>query len=365
MDANTEEFIEENSKYIYIKRVTCPLYLEEIKRLDYLTRDENDAHIIWYDGIFRSEKYRAMNLDTSKYLNKIPGMNEICYKYNLYKSLLNATQKKKLNKYVPYTLLVPDQIELFNEIQKNLKSKNSITWIMKPGTGYGGKGIEIFQDHHKPFPAKAVIQQYISPFLIDGHKFDLRLHLLITNIYPLNAYIYHEGIARFCSEKYENPNPENIDNKFQHLTNSCLNCKNLNGFEFIRPASEVLKIISKENWSNLWNEIKKLCAFVIRAIYPEIVQKIKDNCKDEKDDKNKINKYHRFFHLLGIDVLIGRDKRPYILELNDNPAMKNFNEKDGTIKRDTINSEVKFITSLLLSQNTNNNSISYGFEKII
>lgn len=341
----TEENI---NKLIYIKRVTCPIYLEEIKELNYATKEMEEAAIVWYDGIFRSDKY--IDISPSKYLNKIPGMNEICYKYNLYTRLIKmAMEYPYYKRYIPDTFLIPDDDEKFRKL-----FKKGTTWIMKPGCGYGGKGIEIFQDQICEFPKKAVIQKYIAPYLIEGHKFDLRLHILIASIRPLKVYICSEGIARFCSEKYKQPNSENLHNKYQHLTNSSLNCKNTNGFKFIRPASEILSYITNGKSKNLWNEIKKLSAFTIFALKDEIIKKIDDSCDGEEDIYNDsckpIDKYNRFFHLLGIDILISDEKKPYILELNDNPAMKNFNDKDEEIKRETVKSEIKFITSLLFSK---------------
>ena len=42
----------------------------------------------------------------------------------------------------------------------------------------------------------------ISPYLIDGHKFDLRIYFVITNLKPLTMYRYEEGIAYFCIEPF-------------------------------------------------------------------------------------------------------------------------------------------------------------------
>lgn len=71
---------------------------------------------------------------------------------------------------------------------------------------------------------KCVVQRYMSrPFLIDGLKFDLRVYVLIAGTDPLRIFVYNEGLARFCTEPYETPKSDNLDNKFMHLTNYAIN----------------------------------------------------------------------------------------------------------------------------------------------
>ena len=46
-----------------------------------------------------------------------------------------------------------------------------------------------------------IVSRYVTnPLLINGHKFDLRIYVLVTCFEPLRIYVYKEGLARFASE---------------------------------------------------------------------------------------------------------------------------------------------------------------------
>ena len=50
--------------------------------------------------------------------------------------------------------------------------------------------------------------------------------MLITNCDPLRVFIFKEGLARFATIKYKNPDEMNIDDAYMHLTNYSLNKHN-------------------------------------------------------------------------------------------------------------------------------------------
>ena len=73
-----------------------------------------------------------------------------------------------------------------------------------------------------------VISRYIdNPLLLYGHKFDLRIYVVVTSYDPLRVYIYREGLVRFASEKYD-LSKFSDETKFSHLTNYSINKKNEN-----------------------------------------------------------------------------------------------------------------------------------------
>jgi tubulin polyglutamylase TTLL4 len=65
----------------------------------------------------------------------------------------------------------------------------------------------------------------MSPHLINGLKYDLRVYVLVTSYNPLKVYVYNDGLVRFATEPYT-VDPKTVNHKFVHLTNFSINKKN-------------------------------------------------------------------------------------------------------------------------------------------
>ena len=84
---------------------------------------------------------------------------------------------------------------------------------------------------HVPKHEACVISRYIdNPLLLFGHKFDLRIYVVVTCYDPLRVYVYREGLVRFASEKYTGSSDVKNDEAsvFAHLTNYSINKKHEN-----------------------------------------------------------------------------------------------------------------------------------------
>ena len=70
----------------------------------------------------------------------------------------------------------------------------------------------------------ALVQEYVDDLtLVDGHKFDFRVYVLVTTTDPLLVYIYPEGLGRVAYHKYQSPNEKNEGDNMTHLTNAAIN----------------------------------------------------------------------------------------------------------------------------------------------
>lgn len=107
-----------------------------------------------------------------------------------------------------------------------------------------------------------VVQRYLDkPLLMDGFKFDLRIYVAVTGINDgdIHAYIADEGLARFCTERYENPTNANFKKVYMHLTNYSLNKMGDNYIEE-PPASYVKEPnnASKRTLACLYKQLEKM-----------------------------------------------------------------------------------------------------------
>ena len=59
--------------------------------------------------------------------------------------------------------------------------------------------------------------------MINDLKYDLRLYVFLYGVNPLRIYLHQMAFARFCTEQYERPHRDNMDNTYMHLTNYALN----------------------------------------------------------------------------------------------------------------------------------------------
>ena len=160
----------------------------------------------------------------------------------------------------PRCWLLPDELAEFASHLQHVRQQHAArssslgserrrpppTFIFKPSGGSEGAGIVLLQ-HENRIPAvgsppirRAVAQPYLRPLLLDGKKFDLRFYVLVLTLprrvgedVRLEAYLHREGLARFCTENYEEPSEANLTRVFAHLTNYSLNKLSTN---FVRPC---------------------------------------------------------------------------------------------------------------------------------
>lgn len=157
--------------------------------------------------------------------------------------------------------------------------------------------------------------------LIDDYKFDLRVYVAITSINPLRIYIYEEGLTRFATVKYNQSSTK--QSRYVHLTNYSLNKHNAN---FINNTDA-----NQDDCGSKWSLSALKRKFNSLGIdYDGIFLKIEDIILKTIIAAEGIinNAFEMFvpyssncFELLGFDILIDDQFKPWLLEVNLSPSL--------------------------------------------
>ncbi|OHT04822.1 Tubulin-tyrosine ligase family protein [Tritrichomonas foetus] len=243
--------------------------------------------------------------------------------------------------FYPLCLFPPDDYE---ELLKIWPTKPY--WIIKAPALSRAREIRLASSKDEEAPKLPfIIEEYISPpYLITGRKFDVRFYALVTSINPLIIYYHHHGLVLFATHQY-NDKIENIKDLKIHLTNYEVNKDS----ETYIKSDDLTEKVENSKWSLpfLWNyfesigiDSKKLKKEMEDASTAAIIAGM---CSLRNLHNSNI-KFHRksSFELLGIDILLDQNLKPYILEINISPSMQASSELDRMMKGELLHDTLQY-----------------------
>lgn len=312
-----------NCRYESIRKVASAFGMREVI-------EEDAWNFYWTDMSVSVE--RAKEMKRFQRINHFPGMLEICRKDLLARNL-NRMQKiypKEYN-FFPKTWCLPADL---GEALNYSKSRKNKTFIIKPECGSQGRGIYLTKSLKDIKPTeKLICQVYLAkPYLVDGYKFDIRVYTLITSCDPLRVFVYNEGLVRFATSRYADPNINNTTNVFMHLTNYAVN-KHSRTYVYDseagskRKISTLNKILLSQGVAldDVWRAIDQVIVKTIISAWP-ILKHSYHACFPSHD------MVHACFEILGFDILLDHKLRPYILEVNHSPSFHTDTQLDREVK---------------------------------
>lgn len=195
-----------------------------------------------------------------------------------------------------------------------------------------------------------VAQAYVErPLLVGGHKFDLRLYVLVTSfghgdaraMHPQphppqlqpRAYLFREGFARFASAPFSLADDE-LSNPFVHLTNNCINKRNtavqggpkLTNWSLARLFAWMRAQSPPHDCGTAWAAVRDLVAATVASAAPVVTAAMAKlptrpraglaGCGSAGSMPGRA-----CFELLGVDVLLDDALRPWLLEVNGQPTL--------------------------------------------
>ncbi|XP_034662980.1 probable tubulin polyglutamylase ttll-15 [Drosophila subobscura] len=171
------------------------------------------------------------------------------------------------------------------------------------------------------------VQEFIQkPFLVDGHKFDIGVYVVITEINPLRAYIYTGDVLfRYCPVKYYPFDSENVD-------------KYIVGDDYL-PTWEVPSLRKYSNqfggsMRNVFEAYVRDQSMDPSKIWPQVEHIIRTTIlAKEKDIVNILHSYkqHNFFDLMRFDLFIDENLKVYLMEANMSPNLSSAHFKPNSL----------------------------------
>ena len=236
-------------------------------------------------------------------------------------TFLNNTSDNKRPQRLPQTDnasdYLPEISKILEKLSKSLPqydfsgSKN--IWIVKPSGLSRGRGVSCIDQLNDiltniKLHNQTIIQKYIeNPLIIKGRKFDIRQWVLVTNLNPLNIYLFDAPYIRFGAEDYHIDDFKNI---FSQLTGNSI-------------AKHSEKFQNSEIEGDMW-EIEQFRDYLInkfgKDFWPEIQEKIKKIVIYSLEcAKHKIIQRKNSHEILGFDIMVDELLNVYLIEINLSP----------------------------------------------
>eukprot|EP00659_Diplonema_papillatum_P020453 gene20453-31488_t len=311
--------------------------------------EKGEFNVFWTDSSVAI--YRVMRLQNWQRINHFPSMCVIARKTQLANTL--AKMRKAFPQhfsFAPRTWSLRSERNNFKKYAQSLPVKRQ-TFIVKPSAGSQGKGIFLTQDP-ADLPDEiedAVIQEYIpKPLLCEDKKFDLRVYALVTSVKCPSIFLFDDGLVRLCTVDYQKPAEDNLNDLQMHLTNYAINRLSEN-FVFNHDADDgsighkrdfafFNKWLEAEGHSSVkvWTRIEKVIVKTLLAAQP-LLAHVYTSCFPHNNDG------YTCFEILGFDLLLDQQLRPWLLEVNHSPSFSNYTPLDERIKKGLIAETVKLL----------------------
>jgi tubulin polyglutamylase TTLL6/13 len=250
--------------------------------------------------------------------------------------------------FYPRTWVLPGELNSFKQALKPRKK----TFIVKPEASSQGQGIYLARQISDLKDVNhCIAQEYLeNPLLIDNLKFDMRIYVLVTGCDPLRIFIHEEGLARFATTEYTKPSKSNMKDVYVHLTNYSINKNNPNFVQASegkkshkRSLSSVLIVIFTQQLSELgidveeiWDNICDIIVKTLLMIQPSLASTYR-TCQPY-DYSNSM-----CFEILGFDVILDSNFKPWLLEVNHSPSFSTDSELDLDIKSAVISEALALV----------------------
>lgn len=280
----------------------------------------SDYNLVWTGVHPKPHSFKSML--PHQRCNHFPRSYELTRKDRLYQNIerLQHSKGAKNFNFVPKTFMIPAEYSEFAATHHRMRG----AWIVKPVASSRGRGIFIVNHPNQvPLDEPMVVAKYIdNPLLVNGHKWDLRLYVVVTSYDPLVIYLYEEGLVRFATVRYDSTG-KNLWNPCMHLCNYSINKYHSDYIKCDDPDQEdqghkwslsaLLRHLKANNIDTV--QLMQTIEDVIIKSIISVEFPVNSACKMFVPHKRNC------FELYGFDILIDSELKPWLLEVNLSPSL--------------------------------------------
>lgn len=252
-----------NSKFLHVKNVLEAFGYEE-------GTNESDWDFLWsHTYPFNFLREYMIDLKPHQRVNHISDLT------SLTKKVVLSSSK---NKYMPKSFRMPHDER---KLQKYARKHPDKMFVQKHTLH---RHIEIKMLNEIDFQNEDFfVQEFIEkPLLVDGHKFDIGVYIVITSIDPLRVYTYQgDALLRYCPEKYY---PFDKNNKNQYIVRE--NHKQSWEIDELRPFHKSLGFNSKGSFNGymaskglnpnvIWDQIDEILRYTMYENEPALIKNVR------------------------------------------------------------------------------------------
>jgi tubulin polyglutamylase TTLL6/13 len=190
----------------------------------------------------------------------------------------------------------------------------------------------------------------------------------VCGIDPLRVYMYKDGLCRLSTVKYQTPAANNLGNLCMHLTNYAINKSNKDyekntekdqddkGHK--RSLNFTLKFIKEKGHDPdlVMANIKQTIIKSLITVQPSLAHTYK-SCQPD-DVENSM-----CFEILGFDIFLDENLKPWVLEVNHAPSFVCDTPLDTKIKRGLIFDAMRLLNLSVSKKNKFKREKAKEFEK--